>query len=946
MHLNINGIKNKIENLELFLDETPMHVVSINEHGLKDINVKSFCLLDYTVASYYARENNKKGGVMLFVKNYMRFSDVTLVNISETFHFEYCAVKLLRENITVISIYRSPSGNIEIFFEKLELLLNYHKNCTNLVICGDFNIDVTKNDTKKKKFINLLKSYNLFITITSSTRVTSESETCIDNFCTNLNFCDIKTVNVPVDFSDHNLIHIHIKMLQKQSFKKNYFEYRRSFTRINIENFVYKLSLIDWQHVYVQSDPVDKFDSFYNILLRVFEVSFPIRKIFINKTKPWITKGIRKSSKTKKELYLLTKIFPNSVLTRYYIRYSFILKNLVKKAKELHYNDIIQKSNNVAKSTWQVIKQETNNSFKQVSQNNNFEINTDSSVEINPSKIAEIFNNYFSDIAAKLLKDVPGDFNYIKMLENVKLKENSSIFLAPVDSSEVKKIINNLKNSAAVGVDGIPIKIIKSAKEILASPIADVINCCFEQGYFPEVFKTAKIIPLHKKGNKHDKENFRPISILPSLSKIFEALLKNSLSQFFEKNNILCSNQHGFRTNKSTTSAIENILNFIITNINSSNFVSSINLDLSKAFDLIDHDILLEKLEYYGIRGNVQKLLSSYLKNRNSVVEITQVCDTGEIKKYYSSRNEIKHGVPQGSILGPLLFIIFINDLPSNSKFNITMYADDTNILISDTSLNGVVENLHLSLRDVTSWFSANKLILNLSKTNVMFFPSFIKPHVPEIKFLDKHVLHLASSCSLLGIELDDKFSWSCHIDKLLTKLHKTIFVLSRMKKISNVQTLKIIYYSCFESHLKYGLLLWGNSGFSDKAFKLQKKALRIIANLNCRDSCRSSFITYRVMTLANLYIFEALLFTYKTKNSINTNSQFHSYNTRNCNLLKPDYPSTTLYKKSYIYNGIKFFNRLPELVKSAPSSAVFKKIIKKYLTNNVFYTVEEYLSI
>ena len=325
--------------------------------------------------------------------------------------------------------------------------------------------------------------------------------------------------------------------------------------------------------------------------------------------------------------------------------------------------------------------------------------------------IAETFNSYFINLAKNLTTSA--DNGNCKQNIYLPIPENKSIFLKPASLSEVRTTFNNLKNSNSCGHDNISTKIVKMSSQYIALPIQHILNHCFKTGRFPDTLKIAKVICLHKKGDTSLPSNYRPISILSVFSKIFERLLANRIICFLENNCILHKYQHGFRENRSTSTALSNILHYIYSNMDSGNKVIALFLDLSKAFDCVDHGVLLLKLEHYGLRGPCLEMLKSYLTNRYQFVECSGV---------KSRKLPLEAGVPQGSVLGPLLFLLYINDIHEHISTYFCAFADDVTLLCSCKSIEEVAYHLTTNLTMLSQYFCNNMLVLNKDKTFCLQF--------------------------------------------------------------------------------------------------------------------------------------------------------------------------------------------------------------------------------
>ena len=484
----------------------------------------------------------------------------------------------------------------------------------------------------------------------------------------------------------------------------------------------------------------------------------------------------------------------------------------------------------------------------------------DQKLEVDPKKIAEGFNNYFSSIAKKLQpRSNPGDHNFSEYLREP--NERNFIFRS-VDLEEMILIINSLDNNKASGPNSIPTEILKLIKANISYPLTELINMSFALGEYPDQLKIAEVIPVFKnKGDHLLIENYRPISLLSNINKIFEKLVYSRLYSFLNIHNCIYDLQFGFRSNHSTNHALISLTEKIREALDNGQYACGIFIDLQKAFDTVNHDILISKLSHYGIRGNANKWFRSYLNKRQQFVSING---------FPSTMKTMEYGVPQGSVLGPLLFLIYINDLNNAIKFCLTHhFADDTNLLFSATSLKKIQKYVNLDLKSLSKWLKANKIALNENKTEVVIFRDPRKKSDYELKIkINGKKLTLSRYVKYLGLYIDCHLSWKEQEGHSTTRLSRAKGMLCKIRHFVNQDTLLMIYYGIFSSILTYGSQIWGQyKRIVDKLQIIQNKAIRIMNFKPSRYPSNSLYKESRILKISDFITLQNFLFAHDNLN-------------------------------------------------------------------------------
>ena len=889
----------------MFLESKYYSFICIVEHWLTNDQISLVKLPGYKIVSSFCRNVKRHGGVVMYVRECFmgHCRRVDLDKYSQEVTAEFCGVEISKT--VIITVYRSGNGDVHEFLNLLEILLNDLTNkYEKIAIVGDFNINFSVPCSSLEDLICTLSLFNIEPRINSFTRVSGNTRTCIDNILTNFEYDNFNTCIFDPCMSDHYCITFELLVVQNE---RRVYEFRRIISDRGIGMLCDVLNDIDWTTFYC-SDSGPWLASFLTDTFKALvNNSFPLKKILIGPQRApvsWFNEELRTMRNTLNALKVVVDFFNDDSSLRAYKHYKKNYRETIVETKRASYTNFIQNSHNKSKDCWRLINFESN-------KNKNTDV-----CPIDPEKL----NYFFATVAESLIGELPDN-----VLEDTYSVPHCihSFFLTPVTYLDVADAIDCLKDSAATDVYGLNSKLVKGSKQFLVFPLTFLFNKCIEQGVFPDSFKTSKIIPIFKKGDKLDPTNYRPISIIPIFGKIFEKLLKTKLIHYLGKNNIINGCQFGFRAGYSTTQAVSALVESIVEGFEGGRSTGITLCDLSKAFDCVDHDKLLRKMEFfYGFRGISLEFFRSYLSNRTQCIQ-----QAGEV---VSDLRTIKYGVPQGSVLGPILFILYINDLCKYlSPQQCILYADDTSLIVSAADPAVLCFDMTgLELR-AKAWFDANSLCMNTEKTQRIIVSS--NPR-----------LNGGESVKLLGITIDEGLTWHTHIDLLSRKLSSSIYLLRRLRKFIDITCLLNTYYAFVYSHISYGITLWGSSGHAERVFRLQKGAIRVLAGVGLRDHCRPYFIKFGILTVPCIFILHTLLEIHKKKNVFKKNSHFHTYNTRNADHLRP--PRLRLQKCVKNSLSLELYNKLSTQTKNLPAKR-FGITVKTFLTQHAFYSVNEYMT-
>ena len=856
-HMNISSLQYHIDDLKQLLSQISFEfdVIGITETRLHDLTKTNITLPGYCIEHTPTKSAN--GGALLYINskkvNHKPRKDL---NIGKDKELESIFIELVfpnKKNIIVGCIYRHPCMDTRefnnIYLSPLLEKISFEKKPT--ILMGDFNINLLNHatDADSSDFLDLMTSNSFAPCITRPTRVTSRSRTLIDNIFINSIHDNLTSGNLTTSISDHLPQFVLLPCTSEPLPKKAI--YRRNFKNFDSQNFILDLLGIDWgKHLQIENNNVDSsMKTFLDIFEALLNRYAPLKKLsnkeIRQKQKPWITPGILKSIQTRDFLHKKWCTAKNST-TKHdfetkFKKYRASITSLIKISKEDYHKQFFAQNKHDLKKTWEGIKSIIN--LKSTNPSSPSCISSNGTTTTDPLDIATSFNKYFSNIANKVKQKIPPtNSRYQDYLQH---PNQNSFFLNAVTEKELLLIINDLAPKKSTGPASIPTGILKRVEAIICKPLSCIINLSFSTGKFPETLKKASIVPIHKSDSKLECSNYRPISLLSNLGKIIEKLMHNRLMNFLEKHLCIFPNQYGFRSKHSINHALIQMTEKVRKAIDNKSFACGVFVDLQKAFDTVSHPIMLEKLKHYGVRGVTNNWFRSYLFSREQCVTINN-CNSSYLK--------ITHGVPQGSVLGPLLFLIYINDLNKAIKFSDTHhFADDTNLLYVNKSLKKINKHVNHDLKLLCNWLRANEISLNTKKTEIILFRSRNRTIDKQLNFrLSGQKINLSNAIKYLGIIIDEHLTWSNHINILACKLSRANGMLSKIRHYVSYKTLISIYYAIFNSHLTFGSQIWcqDSSDLTKRISILQNKALRIINFKSCYDSADILYAKSRILKI------------------------------------------------------------------------------------------------
>ena len=708
--------------------------------------------------------------------------------------------------------------------------------------------------------------------------------------------------------------------------------------------FIDDIKNINWDHDILPCsyDPNAIFDSFHSKLSEVIDKHAPIKKLTKKEIKfslkPWITPGIKKSIEMKNTLF---KKYLKNKSPYYCTKYKYYrnkLNKVLNASKKMYYNNYFTQNSLQIKNIWKGIRELI--SHKAIVRNIPSKLILPDNTEINDSKdLANTFNKYFASIG-KRLGHSTSTTSISSALDFMDSPLKNSFVLTPVTTEEIRTEISKLNASKSTGPFSIPTKLLKLIQNYIDSPLEKLFNCSFSTGIVPDKFKLACVVPVFKKGAQTDFCNYRPISLLSIFNRLLEKLMYKRLINFIDREKILFKNQFGFREKHSTTLTTSLIIDKIQKAIEEGKFSCGIFLDLSKAFDCVNHQILLSKLEFYGLRGITHSWLKSYLSNRKQYVSIGNTT---------SDELTVSCGVPQGSVLGPLLFLLYINDFKNSSNlFEFHLFADDCNLFYAHKNVSVLENQINAHLLHIHHWLSCNRLSLNIDKSNFVVF------HPPQKKI--SYHLHLSinqiplkpeHSIKYLGLYLDSHLSFKAHIQYLCKKVKRSIGILSKLRHYVTSNVLIQLYYSFIYPYLIYGIPVWGNTYASTlkPLFILQKRTIRLITFSKFDEHTSPLFKQLGILKLPDIVYLHNALFMYNFHcNSLPCafNNFFllakdrHNYNTRFAAKQSYCIPKarTNYGKFSLRFIGPKIWNDIDPSFKTKSKSVFKTKIISIILDN------------
>ena len=919
-HLNVNHLYNKVPGVAHLINtqNDTVHIMGITESMLDErMDNENLAIMNYSVIrrdAFYDRHR----GIAVYINNTIyrsikRRTDLEIKEVESIF----LEIEYKKSDPSLICIlYRNPDepADWRDHFENMISNISYDKY--SLQILGDFNIDLNKPHLLWKSTVMQLGLEQL---VKENTRVNHISQTMIDHIYTNnkANIIDSKVIKTGI--SDHFAIYFSFRQqIVKRTIKGHTCIKYRCYKRFDANYYTAELSQVPFKEIYNITEPNLAIEHLSNLLTNVIDRHAPLKSKRVKhpNTPPWL------SNETLRAMDL-RDLYDSQNDSENYRKQRNKVNTMVETDRKAYFDKLLIDEKDTA-TIWKAMNSITNASQKKRNHQN---------IEIEPDTINDFFLNLANSILTPEVRNASEKYECPQELVNhcSKSKENFSIpYLTVLD---VGKLITNLKNSKSLGPDNIPVYLLKLSLPFIVEELTYIYNLCIDKCIFPKVLKEAKVIPLPKSKETKEPQNFRPISLLPVLSKPFEKHIHKHMYSHLQQFDLIQSHQSGFRPKHSCQTALTRLVDSWLTSINNKQLIGSVFLDFKKAFDLVNHEILLQKLSYYFPKSPIIYLMNSYLTDRYQFVYLN-----GK----QSNTKLVQNGVPQGSVLGPLFFLMYINDLPLHLNDNIEndLFADDASLHTSHTQIDIIQNNLQDSLDKASEWCSKNSMIIHPEKTKSMVITTRQKRQLdhPTLNLkLGETDIEQVDDHKILGLTIDSNLTWNIHIESLIKRISRNIFLLTKLKKYTTTKNLKLFFDAQIMSYINYASTI--HDGCSQDTFinvnAIHRKAVRHLIN-NPEQQTDEKLKTLNILPLAKQYEYNKIVLVHKIYHEMTPSylnnlirkapNRYHSKS-----LILP-LPRIDLFKNSLSFSGAALWNALPNELKAISSLKSFKTKLLKHL--------------
>lgn len=925
LSINIHSLRNKLDILEAEIARVgDIGIVVVSETWIEP-GTESFYNLNGYV-SYHEVRADGYGGLSVLVRNNMIH---TLMNSETSNNVHIMSIKL--QSTRIIAVYRQPSNNINTFLDLLDKSLETNDNC---IMIGDTNIDILAASTNLSLYRDALDLNSMVILnkMDPDFHTFPQSKSLIDHFCVNFLDKAFDLYRIDAGISDHLMQLLTVSDLHMEKQEDKYLRtHWRKVTQLTDE--------------FISNSSSRTMSSLHNFLTNAIALNTQeITSSVGSEVKPgWFNTNVNseillRDFLNRRRRDPLLGVHERRTADQLYRRQRNRLTSLIRQSKRREVTMLVQSAVGKQAEMWKVINFILTNRKQKSRPTLPHELFLcDDSTTTNANDICNELVDFFSNIAETQKQElILANYNRPRQLT---LTDTSQVHaeLLPVTAAEVVAAIAGLKNSAAGGYDRVSSRFIKSLKPDLIPYLVEAINDIFLTGDFPASFKVAKLVCIHKSGDPRSCKNYRPISILPTLCKILEKILYDRTFSFLHQRDFFHPLQFGFLPASNTTGATLSALNVMTNGIEANEFVMTVFIDVSKAFDCVSHEILLSKLRHTGITGPFNDILASYLFGRSH-----KICCDGVT----SRQGSMVHGVPQGSRLSTLLFLVYVNDIfKLPLKAYMQLYADDILLIYTEKDATTLYDHAASDLAKINEWFYNNLLSFNVSKSKYMIVsPRGRNTETNRTLSVKGELMERVEEYKYLGLVIDCRLSWKPHIELMKRKVKPVLALLRRTAYLLPTETKLAVYYAHIHSHLTYLSSVWGSTGSTRlrQLERLQNRALRYIfwnEYNGTQLSTNDLYIKYNILKIPDLIRYSFCMSIFKIKSgllktsfSFATTSDNHHYQTRRRSHLQLPRSRTNYSRHSILHEGVNFYNALPSQMRHDNNAVRFKMLLKHHL--------------